>query len=302
MSSSSAKSDVPSYASALKFISVSCPFPFVLHVELARSPVNAFSEPFWREYGTLFDDIAKDPTIRAAVLSSGLQKAFSVGVDLDFLTGLVSSSDPARTALITRPTIREFQQAIAAPTRCLCPVIAAVHGVAFGLAIDMVSACDVRYAANDVKFSIKEVDVGLAADIGTLARLPKLTGNASLLNELALTGRIFGAEEAKELGMVSRITPGSRVEVVQAALELAKEIASKSPVAVVGTKHLLAHARDHTIDDNLEYTITWNSAMLQAPDLVNATRAAMKKQKTDFEPIGTRPGGNGKKSERDSKL
>ena len=92
----------------------------------------------------------------------------------------------------------------------------------------------------------QEVDVGLAADIGTLARLPKLTGNASLAAELALTARPFTAAEALTLGLVSRVVPGSRDAVVAAALVLAREIAAKSPVAVVGTKHLLAHARDHT--------------------------------------------------------
>ena len=141
--------------------------------------------------------------------------------------------------------MRDFQHAIGAPARTPQPVIAAVHGLAFGLALDALSAVDVRLAAADAAFSIKEVDVGIAADIGTLARLPRLVGNASLLHELALTGRVFGAHDAHRLGLVSRVVPGSRDEVVRAALELAREIARKSPVAVVGVKRFLSHALDH---------------------------------------------------------
>ena len=162
------------------------------------------------------------------------------------LLALPRHPDPARRALLTRTSVRDFQHAIGAPTRTPQPVIAAVHGVAFGLALDALSAVDVRLAAADAAFSIKEVDVGLAPDVGTLARLPRLVGNASLLGELALTGRVFGAQDALRLGLVSRVVPGSRDEVVRAALELACEIARKSPVAVVGVKRFVAHARDHS--------------------------------------------------------
>ena len=88
--------------------------------------------------------------------------------------------------------------------------------------------------------------MGLAADIGTLARLPKVAGNQSFVNELALTGRDFSAAEAERLGLVSRIVPGSRDEVVRAALDTAALIAQKSPIAVLGTKRVLQHSRDHT--------------------------------------------------------
>ncbi|CEL61474.1 Delta(3,5)-Delta(2,4)-dienoyl-CoA isomerase, mitochondrial OS=Mus musculus GN=Ech1 PE=2 SV=1 [Rhizoctonia solani AG-1 IB] len=97
-----------------------------------------------------------------------------------------------------------------------------------------------------LQIPLQEVDVGLAADIGTLSRLPKITGNESLLRELAFTAREFGPAEATQLGMVSRVVQGGRDEVLGAALELARVIASKSPVAVVGTKRFLLHARDHT--------------------------------------------------------
>ncbi len=175
--------------------------------------------------------------------------------------------------------MRDFQNAIGAPARIPQPVIAAIHGTAYGLALDLLCAVDVRWAASDAKFCIKEVDVGLAADTGTLARMPKLVANGSLVHELALSARTFGAEEAlRSLGFVSRIVPGSRAEVVRAAIvEFAEVVARKSPVAVVGTKRFITHALDHScvrfcsrllnlvdvvifvcsVDDALEYQATW---------------------------------------------
>jgi delta(3,5)-delta(2,4)-dienoyl-CoA isomerase len=150
--------------------------------------------------------------------------------------------------------------------------------------VDIAAACDIRLAASSTRFSIKaspfhllsqlfgimlitrtqEVDVGLAADIGSLARLPKITGNESLLRELAFTARDFSAAEALQLGLVSKVIEGNREEVQKSALALAASIAAKSPIAVVGTKHVLLHARDHAVQENLNYTQTWNQAMVQS--------------------------------------
>jgi delta(3,5)-delta(2,4)-dienoyl-CoA isomerase len=164
------------------------------------------------------------------------------------LHALPKHTDTGRRALLTRAHLRDFQNAIGAPARIPQPVIAAIHGTAFGLALDLLCAVDVRWAASDAAFSIREVDVGLAADTGTLARMPKLAANASLVHELALSARTFGAEEAlRSLGFVSRVVPGSRAEVVRAAIvEFAEVVARKSPVAVVGTKQFITHALNHS--------------------------------------------------------
>jgi len=196
-----------------------------------------------------------------------------VGLDLksaaesSLMSNRTSHTDPARQALYIRDHITRFQAAVSSLERCTQPVIAALHGIAFGLAIDVTSACDIRYAATNTQFCIKEVDVGLAADIGSLARLPKITGNESLLRELALTARVFSAEEARKLGLVSKVVPGGKDEVLVEALKLATLIASKSPIATVGTKHILIHSRDHSVQQNLEYVASWNQAMLQSEDL-----------------------------------
>ena len=128
-------------------------------------------------------------------------------------------------------------------------VICVMHGYSFGLAIDISTCADIRICASNTKFSIKEVDIGLAADVGTLSRLPKVVGNFSWVKDVALSARVFGAEEAYRVGFVSQVHD-SKAKALEAGLKLAALLATKSPVAVQGTKELLNHARDHTIDDS----------------------------------------------------
>jgi len=249
--------------------------------------VNAFVEEFWQELGHTFDKISAEGDIRAVVLASSLPKAFTAGLDLNAADGAFSpdSKDPSREALKHRDLVLRFQHSISAIERCRYPVIGATHSIAFGLGIDILSACDIRYAASDSKFSIKEVDVGMAADIGSLARMPKITGNESLLRELAFTVRSFGVSEAVQLGFVSKVVEGSKDEVVKEALKLAKFIASKSPIGVVGTKNVLLHSRDHSVQENLDYVAVWNQAMLQSDDMTQAIGAFKTKRAPVFNPL-----------------
>ncbi|KAJ3569880.1 hypothetical protein NP233_g4765 [Leucocoprinus birnbaumii] len=257
-----------------KWLKVTEPYPTVLLVELARAPVNAFNVEYWTAYGKLFDDIIEDGyDVRALVLCSSFSKIFTAGLDLKdaSILGTENTSKPvadgARASLSMHKLIQRFQDAITKPEKAPFPVIAAVHGPVIGLGVDIMCACDIRYAAVNSVFAIKEVDIGLAADIGSLAYLPKITENQSLIRELAYTGRNFSAPEVEKLGFVSRIVPGARDEVVQAALELAKTIAQKSPIAISGTKRLITHARDHSVGENLVYTQSWNAHALMTNDM-----------------------------------
>jgi len=196
--------------------------------------------------------------------------------------GMANGEDSARVAFQTRKAITEFQRAIGAPERAPFPVIAALHGHVLGLGVDIIGPCDVRYAASNAVFSIKEVDVGLAPDIGSLAFLPKITGNQSLVRELTYTARPFSAIEAEKFGLVSKVVQGGREEVIKAALELAELIAAKSPVAVAGAKHLISHSRDHSVQENLSYTSVWNSASLMTKDILEAVS---RNQVPNFAPL-----------------
>ncbi|OJA12635.1 hypothetical protein AZE42_04483 [Rhizopogon vesiculosus] len=212
-----------------KFINISSPSSHALLLELNRKLVNAFSTEIWKEYGHTFDELSTHhEDIHAVVLSSAFPNTFNAGLDFN---GIGVSFDPARRAVLTCDFLLDLQHAMTAPERCPFPVIAAIHGSVIGMGVDLIVACD-------------EVDMGLAADVGTLAHLPKITGNQSLARELAYTARTFSSDEALKLGLVSRVVEGGREAVVGVALHLARVIASKSPIAVSGTKHLL-HARGH---------------------------------------------------------
>ena len=188
----------------------------VLLLSFNRPPVNAWIDPKWRELAAILRTVRDDPEV-ASIVVAGEGRCFTAGLDLNeqSLSSVISElPDGARKAIAMRRHIADFQDAISWFEHVEKPVIAAAHGVAFGLAIDIMSACDIRYATNDTRFSIKEVDAGLAADIGTLQRFPKIVGNDSWARELALTAREFGAQEAERKGFLSGVTKGGREGVI----------------------------------------------------------------------------------------
>lgn len=220
----------------------------------------------WLEFRDIFAHLSHDPSTRAIVLSGAGPKAFTSGLDVlaasqssNILATQTSSSsniqrDGARVATDMRRHILEFQDCISAVERCEKPVIAAMHGYTLGLGIDIAVCCDVRICAAETRFAVKEVDIGLAADIGTLSRLVKVVGAGSWVKDVCLSGRIFGAEEAGKVGFVSWVAEmGGKDTVLEEALTWARTVAEKSPVAVQGTKELLNWSREHNVQDGEFY-------------------------------------------------
>ncbi|KAL4928209.1 enoyl-CoA hydratase/isomerase family protein [Aspergillus undulatus] len=275
-----------------KHFNLTFPQEYVAHVEINRpNQLNAFFEAMWLELGTLINQLSIDPSVRAIIISGAGEKAFTAGLDVKAASqGLLSSdskscgTDPARKAVHLRREIGSFQDCVSTLEKCEKPVIVAMHGFSLGLAIDLSSAADVRFCAKDTRFAVKEVDIGLAADVGTLSRLPKIVGNFGWVKDVALTARIFGAEEALRVGFVSRVFE-TKQEAIGGAIELAGLVASKSPVAVQGTKELLNWSRDHTVQDGLRYTTIWNSAALQTSDVQSALLSGIQKRKPTFEKL-----------------
>ncbi|KAG0004440.1 hypothetical protein BGZ65_000364 [Modicella reniformis] len=262
-------------------IQVTFPIPFVAHVELSRAKkMNAINSAMWVDIRSVFDTLRDDPDVRAIVLS-GAGRCFTSGLDMFSLNLPVVEDDPSRTAFKIRLFLKALQDSLSAIERCDKAVIAAIHGPCIGGGIDISTACDIRYASKDAYFSVKEVDIGLAADVGTLQRLPKVVGNISWVRELCLTARNFDANEALEFGFISKILP-DHAKVLEAAIATATLIAEKSPIAVNGTKHLLNYSRDHSVQEGLDYTAAWNMVMLTTPDLPTAAAASMQKQKPTF--------------------
>ncbi|XP_059008053.1 delta(3,5)-Delta(2,4)-dienoyl-CoA isomerase, mitochondrial [Mustela lutreola] len=252
----------------------------ILHVQLNRPEKrNAMNKAFWREMVECFNKIAQDPNCRAVVIS-GAGKLFTAGIDLmDMASEMLQpqGDDVARTSWYLRSLISKYQETFSVIEKCPKPVIAAIHGACIGAGVDLITACDIRYCAQDAFFQVKEVDIGLAADVGTLQRLPKVIGNQSLVNELAFTCRKMMADEALGSGLVSRVFP-DEVQMLDAAFTLAAEISTKSPVAVQSTKINLVYSRNHSVADGLNYAATWNMSMLQTQDIVKSVQAAVEKQ------------------------
>ncbi|MFJ7142732.1 MAG: crotonase/enoyl-CoA hydratase family protein [Pseudomonas protegens] len=254
----------------------------IAHVQINRpEKINAMNAAFWSEIVEIFRWVDDTDAVRVVVLS-GAGKHFSSGIDLMLLAGVANElgKDVGRNARLLRRKILQLQSSFTAVDNCRKPVLAAIQGYCLGGAIDLISACDMRYAADDAQFSIKEIDIGMAADVGTLQRLPRIIGDG-MLRELAYTGRTFGAEEARSIGLVNR-TYSDAASLLDGVMEIAREIAAKSPIAISGTKEMLSYMRDHRIDDGLEYVATWNAAMLQSNDLRVAIAAHMSKQKPEF--------------------
>ncbi|GAA5981435.1 hypothetical protein JCM11641_004762 [Rhodosporidiobolus odoratus] len=260
----------------------STPSPGVLLLTLDRPPLNTFTAALFTQLKHEFETADNEIEVRVVVLAGAGSKGFTAGLDLREPDLHQSSTDPSRTALLLRSYIAHLQASISSIAKCSKPVIVAVHGLCLGAGVDVAAACDVRLCSSDAVFAIKEVDIGLAADVGSLQRLPKVTSNGSQLTELALTARNFGAQEAEKLGLVSRVVQGGREEVLDAALILAKVIAAKSPIATLSTKHLLNHARDHSVQEGLEYTQAWNMAMLQSADIPTALASFAGKTPPEF--------------------
>ena len=251
-------------------------------VEMNRpAKLNAMSAEFWQELPQIFTWIEEQPGVRAVVLS-GAGEHFSSGIDLTYLASLAGlmGKDIGRNAVILRTQIQRLQNALEAVDRCSKPVLAAIQGYCIGGAIDMVSACDMRYCSADARLSISEIDVGMAADVGTLQRLPRIIGDG-MMRELAYTGRFVEAEEAQRIGLVNRVF-ADHVELLDEVMQLARQIAAKSPLAMRGTKEMIRYARDHSVEDGLNYIASWNAAMLQSEDLRIAMAARMTKTTPEF--------------------
>lgn len=257
----------------------------VAHVKLDRpQALNTMNKAFWDEIPAAFAQIDADPTIRAVVISS-TGKHFTAGLDLNWAgSSLVNrAEDPGRAREQFRRHVLHLQESFNAVDRCRVPVIAAIQGGCIGGGVDFITACDLRVGSADCFFTIQEINIAIVADVGTLQRLPYLLPQG-LIRELAYTGRRWLAPEAKAQGFLNHVFD-SHEETVDGALALAREIASKSPLAVAGVKQILNAGRDMTIAQGLEYVATWNAAMLQGDDMKRAVAAQMQKAKADFDDL-----------------
>ena len=243
---------------------------------------NAMSEPMWYEIEQAMEWLDSTPEARVGVIT-GKGKFFTAGIDLTLLMGLgakIEDDCDGRRREKLRRLILKLQDTLSSIERCRKPVLAAIHGACIGGGIDLITACDMRYCSANAYFTVKEIDVGMIADVGTLQRLPHLVGDG-MARELAYTGRRVEGPEAQQMRLVNRCfdTP----EALQAGvMEIARTIAAKSPLSIRGCKEMITYTRDHTVADSLNYIATWNAAMLMSKDLFEAGAANMQKRDPVF--------------------
>ena len=248
--------------------------------------LNTMTRDFWVELGDALEEINRDSEVRVVVLSS-TGKHFCAGMDLSAFSNGVDDipddkkPDHARVGEVLYRTAKELQGYISKLEEIRVPVIAAVHGGVIGGALDLITACDMRFASNDAFFCIQEINIGMAADVGTLQRLPKIIPD-SKMREMAYTGRRMLANEAKDSGLVGEIYE-TQDEMLDAVHKLAAEIASKSPVAIYGLKAVMNYSRDHNVSDSLDFNALWSGAMLSQADMTEAMTAQMEKRDANFD-------------------
>lgn len=238
--------------------------------------MNTMHPTFWRELGQALTHINKTGEARVLVISS-TGKHFSAGMALDTFGGDVAMDDQSPEGRAAVFDLLAGMQATFTQLETLrIPVIAAIQGGCIGGAVDMVSACCIRYASAETFFCIQEINIGMVADVGTLQRLPKLIPLA-LVKELAYTGRKLGAARALACGLVNEVFDSPEATLA-AALQCAKEIAAKPPVAIWGTKQAIHYARDHSVDDALKQ-MGWLQGAIWSNQHVREAVTAMKEKR-----------------------
>jgi enoyl-CoA hydratase len=272
----------------------------IAHIVLKRPEKrNSMIPEFWEELPAIIRDIDENVRARVIVISS-MGPHFSSGLDINaFITGpREAQNDPEAQKRTRRQrgasfyvNILRMQQTFSCLEECRIPVIAAIQGGAVGGGVDLVTACDMRYATEDAFFTIFEINIGMTADVGTFPRLVKLIPEG-IVRELAYTGRRMPAHEAKAAGLVNQVFPDQDA-MLEGVMKIAEEIASKAPLAVYGCKRMINYARDHSTGDGLDYIGIWNASMLQPEEMVEALSANADKRKGDFVDLPTfrRPSG-----------
>ncbi len=260
----------------------------IAHLVFNRpAALNTMQPVMWRELTDILQTLQRDASARALVISS-TGKHFSAGMALDVFandpkSGISLNDSTAGGRANIAPLLEGMQHAYNLIEELRMPVIAAIQGGCIGAGVDMICACDIRLATAEAFFCIQEINIGMAADLGTLQRLPKLIPEG-IVHEMAYTGRRLPAQRALAVGLVNEVF-GSQQEMVEAALQMAREIAEKPPVAIWGSKQAIHYARDHSTQDALRQMGWLQSGIWRTGNLVEAFMAKQQGRTPNFDDL-----------------
>jgi enoyl-CoA hydratase len=245
--------------------------------------LNACGPDFWREIIDVMNEMDTDDDVRVVILAAN-GKAFTTGIDLvgmvPELPTLTEKGVQGGKRFKLVKDIMRLQESITCVDRCRKPVIAAVHGWCIGAGVDLISACDIRLASADARFSVREARVAIVADVGTLQRLPRIIGEGRA-KELTYTAKDITAERAGEIGLLNEVFP-DRDALYAAAEEMAREICDSSPLAVMAAKEVINYCRDKTVADGLDYVANRSANILPSDDFFEAIAAFAERRKPKF--------------------
>lgn len=267
------------------FFSLDRTEPGLAHLQLNRPErMNTMSPAFFPALRDVVRTLHDQGSTRVMVISS-TGKHFSAGMALDTFAGdgAMLATDSARARLSFQDSLRRLMDCFTAIDEARFPVLCAIQGGCIGGALDLAAACDLRYATGDAFFCVQEINIGMAADLGVLQRLPKLIP-PGVARELAYTGERLGAERALSLGLVNTLLPDADALLAH-VLTVARGIAAKSPLAIAGSKLALNHARDHGTAASLHHMSVLQSAIFDTAEMAQAIEAWKRKQAADFAPL-----------------
>ncbi|MCF8466299.1 MAG: crotonase/enoyl-CoA hydratase family protein [Sneathiella sp.] len=258
----------------------------IAHIILNRPEKrNSMIPAFWNELPEIVHDIDENAKARVIVISS-TGPHFTSGLDVSSFAKAEITDPAAKRAARLRAgadfygTVKNMQQAFTALEECRVPVLAAIQGGCIGGGVDLITACDMRYATKDAFITIFETNIGMTADVGTFPRISKLIADG-VARELAYTGRRMPADEAKDVGLVNRVFD-DHAAMMKGVMEVASEITRKAPLAVMGCKRLMNYSRDHSVQDGLDYIAIWNASMLQREEIFEAMKSNAEKRPGEF--------------------
>ncbi|MCC5857583.1 MAG: crotonase/enoyl-CoA hydratase family protein [Ectothiorhodospiraceae bacterium] len=260
----------------------------IAHVVMNRPDKrNSMIREFWEELPRLIRDIDENVRARVIVISS-TGPHFTGGLDVSAFADMMPPRGDDEAARIARrqaglkfyDNVKRMQDTFTCLERCRVPVLVAIQGGCIGGGVDMVTACDMRYATEDAFLTIQEINIGMTADVGTFPRIFKLMPEG-IARELAYTGRRMSSREALQLGLVNRVYP-DQAAMLADVMGIAREIAQRPPLAVHGCKRMANYARDHSTEDALDYIGIWNASMLQPEEVLEAMEANREKRPGKF--------------------
>ncbi len=240
--------------------------------------LNALSLPMWADLPKAVQAVGDDGETRAIVIA-GRGRAFTAGIDITALASFPAPTDVKRRRDLYRE-IKRLQGSFTALEDSPLPVIAAIHGVCIGAGVDLITAADIRLAATDALFSVRETRLGMIADVGTMQRLPKIIP-AGYAAELVYTGRDISAAEAERIGLVNHVYPDGDA-LIAAARDLAGSIATNSPLTIRGIKQVLRAGANRSTEEALDYVALWNAAFLNSNDFAEGLAALIERRTPDF--------------------